>query len=130
LLGAKSADVQEVPDGPWAAFLRAGFQPDLTAIHFVARAITPPGRPRRFDTRFFAADVSTVAHRVSNVVGPDSELVELVWQPITDAQQLDIPAITSVTLKELEVRVANGFGHELQVPFYRMLHKRFMREVL
>ena len=130
LLGTKSANVLEVPDGPWATFLRAGFQPNLTAIHFVSRAITPPGRPRRFDTRFFAADVSAIAYRVSDVVGPDSELVELVWRPITEAQQLDIPAITSVTLKELEARVADGFGHELQVPFYRMLHKRFMRELL
>ena len=130
LLGAKSGNVPEVLDGPWAAFLRAGFQPDLTAIHFVARAITPPGRPRRFDTRFFAADANAIAHRVSDVVGPDSELVELVWLPITEAEQLDMPAITSVMLKELETRVADGFGHDLQVPFYRMLHKRFTRELL
>ncbi|MBO0759047.1 MAG: NUDIX hydrolase [Bradyrhizobiaceae bacterium] len=130
LLGAKSANVPEVSDGPWAAFLRAGFQPDLTAIHFVARAITPPGRPRRFDTRFFAADASAIAHRISDVVGPNSELVELVWLPITEAEQLDMPAITSVMLKELEARVADGFGHDLRVPFYRMLHKRFTRELL
>jgi 8-oxo-dGTP pyrophosphatase MutT (NUDIX family) len=130
LLGAKSATAPEVSDGPWAAYLRAGFQPDLTALHFFARAITPPGRPRRFDTRFFAADVSAIAHRVSDVVGPDSELVELVWLPITQAEQLDMPAITSVMLKELEARIADGFSHELQVPFYRMLHKRFMRELL
>lgn len=130
LLGTKSANVPEVSDGPWAPFLGAGFQPDLTAIHFFARAITPPGRPRRFDTRFFAVDANAIAHRISDVVGPDSELVELVWLPITEAEQLDMPAITSVMLKELEARVADGFGHELQVPFYRMAHKRFMRELL
>jgi 8-oxo-dGTP pyrophosphatase MutT (NUDIX family) len=130
LLGEKSTNVPDVSDGPWAAFLRAGFQPDLTAIHFIARAITPPGRPRRFDTRFFAADVNAIAHRISDVVGPDSELVELVWLPITEAEQLDMPAITSVMLKELEARVADGFRHDLRVPFYRMLHKRFMRELL
>jgi 8-oxo-dGTP pyrophosphatase MutT (NUDIX family) len=130
LLGAKAATVPEVSDGPWAAYLRAGFQPDLTTVHFVARAITPPGRPRRFDTRFFAADVGAIAHRVADVVGPDSELVELVWLPITEAEQLDMPAITSVMLKELEARIADGFSHDLQVPFYRMLHKRFMRELL
>jgi 8-oxo-dGTP pyrophosphatase MutT (NUDIX family) len=127
LLGARSAARPDVPDGPWAAFLRAGFEPDLTAMHFVARAITPPGRPKRFDTRFFTADASAIAHRVEGVVGPDSELVELVWLPIAQAKQLDMPAITTVMLAELEARIAAGLGHDLSVPFYRMLHKRFVR---
>jgi 8-oxo-dGTP pyrophosphatase MutT (NUDIX family) len=130
LLGAKSANTAAIPDGPWAAFLQAGFQPDLSEIHFIARAITPPGRPRRFDTRFFTADTRAVAHRVEGVVGPDSELVELVWLPIEEAKRLDMPAITTVMLSELEARIAAGLGHDLPVPFYRMLHKRFTRVLL
>jgi 8-oxo-dGTP pyrophosphatase MutT (NUDIX family) len=130
LLGTKSADETEVADGPWATFLRAGFQPDLTAIHFIGRAITPPGRPRRFDTRFFTTDASTIAHRVDGVIGPDTELVELVWLPIAKAKELDLPAITTVMLAELEARVAAGLGHDLPVPFYRMLHRHFTRELL
>ena len=35
-----------------------------------------------------------------------------------------------VMLQELEDRVAAGFSHDLPVPFYRMLHKRFIRETL
>jgi 8-oxo-dGTP pyrophosphatase MutT (NUDIX family) len=130
LLGTKLADGTDVADGPWATFLRAGFQPDLTAIHFIGRAITPPGRPKRFDTRFFTTDASTIAHRVDGVIGPDSELVELVWLPIAQARELDLPAITTVMLAELEARVAAGLGHDLPVPFYRMLHRRFTRVVL
>jgi 8-oxo-dGTP pyrophosphatase MutT (NUDIX family) len=130
LLGVKSAEATEIADGPWADFLRAGFQPDLTAIHFVGRAITPPGRPRRFDTRFFTADAGAIAHRVDGIISPDSELVELVWLPIDDAKQLDLPAITTVMLEELKERVAAGLGHDLPVPFYRMLHKRFTRVLL
>jgi 8-oxo-dGTP pyrophosphatase MutT (NUDIX family) len=130
LLGTKSADVTEVADGPWATFLRAGFQPDLTAIHFIGRAITPPGRPKRFDTRFFTTDASTIAHRVDGVIGPDAELVELVWLPIAKAKELDMPAITTVMLAELEARVAAGLGHDLPVPYYRMLHRHFTRELL
>ena len=38
-------------------------QPDISGLHFIARAITPPRRPRRFDTRFFSADAELVAHR-------------------------------------------------------------------
>jgi 8-oxo-dGTP pyrophosphatase MutT (NUDIX family) len=130
LLGAKLADAPEVQDGPWAEFLRTGFQPELTRIHFVARAVTPPGRPQRFDARFFAADASAIAHRVADVVGPASELVELVWLPIAEARQLNMPAITSVVLADLERRIADGLGHDLPVPFYRMLHKRFTRDLL
>jgi len=114
----------------WATFAQAGAHPDLANIHFVARAITPPGRPRRFDTRFFTADAGTVTHRVEGVVGPDTELVELVWVPIGEAKRLDMPAITGVALDELEQRVAAGLTHDLPVPFYRMRNRRFSRAML
>jgi len=119
-------------DGPGAAVPPTPFElyPDLAALHFIARAITPPGRPRRFDSRFFAADATAIAHRIDGVVGPDAELVELVWLPITEVERLEMPTITKVALKELEARSAAGFGHDLPVPFYRMLHRRFIREVL
>ena len=118
------------PPGAWQAFAKAGILPDLSAIHFIARAITPPKRPLRFDSRFFAADVSAIAHRDDGFVGPDTELVELVWLPITEARQLDMPGITAVVLEELQDRIAAGMSHDQPVPLYRMLHKRFVREIL
>jgi hypothetical protein len=33
-------------------------------------------------------------------------------------------------LAELEARVAAGLGHDLPVPYYRMLHRHFTRELL
>jgi 8-oxo-dGTP pyrophosphatase MutT (NUDIX family) len=118
-----------VPDA-WQAFAAAGVLPDLSVVHFVARAITPPRRPKRFDSRFFAADMTAVAHRAEGVVGPDAELVELVWLPITEARSLDMPGITAIVLEELQDRIAGGMSHELPVPIYRMLNKRFSRELL
>ena len=129
LLGAKREPAQ-TPEGPWRAFAEAGFYPDLGSLHFIARAITPPRRPRRFDTRFFSVDAGAVAHRVENVVHAEAELVELVWLPIAQARSLDMPTVTGVVLQELESRVAAGFGHDLPVPFYQMHHKRFRRELL
>jgi 8-oxo-dGTP pyrophosphatase MutT (NUDIX family) len=111
-------------------FDEAKVYPDLASIRFIARAITPPGRPRRFDARFFAAEAEAIAHRVEGVVGPDAELVELVWLPIGEVEGLEMPAITKVALRELEARSAAGFAHDLPVPFFRMLHGRFMREEL
>jgi 8-oxo-dGTP pyrophosphatase MutT (NUDIX family) len=48
----------------WAKFGQAGVAPDLAAVHFIARAITPPGRSHRFDARFFAVDANAIADRI------------------------------------------------------------------
>jgi 8-oxo-dGTP pyrophosphatase MutT (NUDIX family) len=130
MLGARTDRPFTTPPGAWEAFAKAAILPDLSAIHFIARAITPPKRPLRFDSRFFTADVSAVAHRVEGMVGPDAELVELVWLPITEARSLDMPGITAVVLEELQDRIAAGMSHDFPVPLYRMLNKRFVREVL
>jgi len=130
ILGAPLSNAGPVPEGPWTEFAKAGFYPDLSSLHFIARAITPSRRPRRFDTRFFAVDAATIAHKVENVVHADAELVELVWMPISEARNLDMPTITGVVLQELEARVAEGFGHELPVPFYRMPRKTFFRDLI
>src|SRR5262245_34259628 len=47
----------------WQAFFGHGFQPALTRLRFFARAITPPGRPRRFDSRFFCVPAEAIAHK-------------------------------------------------------------------
>jgi 8-oxo-dGTP pyrophosphatase MutT (NUDIX family) len=130
MLGVKTNGKISTPAGEWQAFADFGVLPDLSPIHFVFRAITPPRRPRRFDSRFFAADISAVIHRAEGFVGPQAELVELVWLPIDEARKLDIPTITAVALEELKERIAAGMSHDHPVPFYHMVHKRFIREVL
>lgn len=129
-LGVRGEAAGAVPPGPWRAFAQAKVLPDLGALHFIGRAITPPGRPRRFDARFFTLDASAIADRVEGVTGPDAELVELVWMPLSDALQLDMPAVTGVMMEELDARIADGFGHDLPVPFYSMPRGRFQRELL
>ena len=129
LLGfSKDAGPRMPLHGEWPALAQT--PPDLDPIHFVARAITPPGPSRRFDTRFFTADASAISHRVDGVVGPDTELVELVWVPIAEARHLDMPAITMAALEDLEARVAAGLRRDLPVPFYRVVRRRFVRELL
>jgi 8-oxo-dGTP pyrophosphatase MutT (NUDIX family) len=130
MLGGRTEDLIKTPPGAWEAFAKAAILPDLGAIHFVARAITPPKRPLRFDSRFFAADVSAIARRVDGFVGPEAELVELVWLPINEARSLDVPGITAVVLEELADRIAAGMDPEFPVPLYRMVRKRFVRELL
>ena len=130
LLGVRSEETVVVPNGPWAAFAEAKILPDLGALHFIGRAITPPGRPRRFDARFFTADATAIAHRIEGVTGPDVELTELVWMSLAEAKQLDMPAVTGVMMEELDARIADGFGHDLPVPFYSMPRGQFRRELI
>jgi 8-oxo-dGTP pyrophosphatase MutT (NUDIX family) len=130
LLGRIRSEGPKAPSGPWSAFAQARVHPDLSALHFITRAITPPGRARRFDTRFFAADATAIAHRIEGVTGPDSELTELVWVPLAEAKHLDLIAITEIALNNLQARIDAGFGHDLPVPFYRQLHGKRMRELL
>jgi 8-oxo-dGTP pyrophosphatase MutT (NUDIX family) len=130
LLGVKRDQPPQTPGEIWAEFEKACVHPDLGNIHFIARAITPPRRPRRFDTRFFTADASSIAHTIEGVVGPNSELVELTWVPIEQATHLDMPTITGVVLEELLARVEAGMGHDLPVPFYFMRDQQFYRDLL
>lgn len=131
LLGTREYGAPEdVPEGPWSAFREHGVFPDLEALQVVARAITPPRRPKRFDTRFFAVDRTAIAHEIGGVVGPSSELVELTWVTIADAKALELPVITLTILEELEERIAKGFAPDLPVPFYHERHRRFVRELL
>jgi 8-oxo-dGTP pyrophosphatase MutT (NUDIX family) len=130
MLGVPSDKPLAAPSEAWEPFAKAGIVPDLSAIHFIARAITPPKRPLRFDSRFFAADVTAIARREDGFVGPDKELVELVWMPITEASRLDMPGITAVALEELQDRINSGMSFDHPAPLYRMLHRKFVREVL
>jgi 8-oxo-dGTP pyrophosphatase MutT (NUDIX family) len=118
------------PAGSWSEFAGHGVYPDLSSVTFVARAITPPRRPKRFDTRFFTVDSAALAARVDGVVGPDSELIDLVWVDFDEARELDLPTITKVIIEEVEARIAAGFGAHLPVPFYWEKNLRFVREEL
>ncbi|MBS7544778.1 NUDIX hydrolase [Ancylobacter oerskovii] len=130
VIGTREAGPPEAMPTGWEAFAQAGVFPDLEALSFVARAITPPRLSRRFDTRFFMADTSRVAHRAAEVVGPDSEFVELAWLSFAEAKKAEVPAITLAILEEVEARLAAGNKPWLPVPLYASRHGRMMRETL
>ena len=115
----------------WQGFVEHGVQPSLDRLRLVARAITPPGRVRRYDTRFLAAWRSDVAVALPGG-GPTDELEELVWLPLAEAKEAEIPSITRTVLGELEKRLETDpvLRPGGRVPFYRMLHNRFRREEL
>jgi len=103
----------------WAPFAENGLLPDPSGLFLIARAITPPGRVRRFDTRFFSADASAIAHRVPDVVHADAELVELVWVEIGSEPLADAHNMTKAVLRQLDRRLATGpLAHDAPIPFF------------
>lgn len=89
--------------------------PDLSKLSFVARAITPPYRPRRFDARFFLADAEAVLLHDEPAEGGE-ELLHTRWFSLDEAEQLDLPSITRFVLKEVRARLA---GEAVQPPFLK-----------
>ena len=112
---------EDPPEGAWTRFAATGVYPALDGLDFLARAITPPGRPRRFDARFFVAEASLIAHQTRDVVHSEAELVELVWTPLDKALELDIPAITRTILGDLAQAAEQGMDRFRLRPFYRQI---------
>lgn len=105
--------------GPWREFLDAGALPDLAPLQFVARAITPPYRPRRFDARFFMAEADAL---LSLDRRPDcGELDEIAWVDLDEALALDLPNITRFVVQEVARRLEEA---DRPVPFMRFLNGR------
>jgi 8-oxo-dGTP pyrophosphatase MutT (NUDIX family) len=102
--------------GGWREFLEAGALPDLSAVRFVARAITPPYRPRRFDARFFMAEATSL---ISLERRPDcGELDEIAWVDLDEALALDLPNITRFVVQEVAQRLEDP---DRPAPFMRFL---------
>jgi len=105
-------------------------QPRASALRFVFRAITPPGRSRRFDARFFLARAQNLDGDHAGFSAASGELSHLQWLPLTEARALDLPFITRVILAELEANLtAEDWAGSGGVPFFDNSgpHPAFMR---
>ena len=108
------------PDPPqgWRGFAATGHVPNATALQFFFRAVTPAGRPRRFDARFFLTDAAYLQTDPDDFSNAEDELAHLQWVPLADARQFDLPFITQVVLAELATHIKRG-GPPASVPFFR-----------
>lgn len=115
----------------WQAFREHAVQPSLSSLRFVARAITPPGRVRRYDTRFFAAWRDEVAVELPGG-GPAQELEALEWLDLDAARAADVPSITRSILEDVAGRLADDpdLSPGGPVPFYRMHNRTYVRTVI
>jgi 8-oxo-dGTP pyrophosphatase MutT (NUDIX family) len=107
--------------GPWRAFLGRGALPDLGALDYVARAVTPPGRTRRYDARFFMANAVAL---LSTEPAPGcGELDEIAWFALDEAARLDLPAITRFVIGHVRARLSGEAPAPVFVRFVRGAHR-------
>ena len=118
MLGLPDPDAaaRPVPE-PWRAFFAAGLVPHSAALSFVFRAVTPPGRPRRFDARFFVADAAALPGQHDDFTAAGSELRHLQWIDLDAARALPLPFITEVVLAEIAATAA-GAAEPRPVPYF------------
>lgn len=90
----------DLAGGP-PSYAARGLRPDASALTYFLRAVTPAGRPRRFDTHFFLADANRLAGDPDDFSAGCGELSHLHWVPLDQARRLDLPFITEVALAEL-----------------------------
>ena len=118
------------PEGPlpgqtpadWQDFFDLGYRPDASGLEFIFRAITPAGRPRRFDARFFLVDAARIDGSPDDFSRAGRELSYLSWLSLAEARELDLPFVTEVVLAEVGARLGAGLGTEHEaaraIPFF------------
>ncbi len=82
--------------------LSLGRPPHLHGLHYLARAVTPPGSPIRFNARFLVVEDSHVTGQLAG----DGELEELRFYGITEALALELALPTRRVLERLKAWLA------------------------
>ncbi|MEO0668470.1 MAG: NUDIX hydrolase [Pseudomonadota bacterium] len=106
------------PPADWQAFAATGHLPHAAPLRFAFRALTPPGRPRRFDARFFVVAAEALVSDPDDFSAASDELSHLQWVDLAEARQFDMPFITEVVLSEVQAQL-NGAPPLDSVPYFR-----------
>jgi 8-oxo-dGTP pyrophosphatase MutT (NUDIX family) len=109
----------------------AGGPADLSRLRYIARAITPPGHVRRYDTHFFLAFCDETVFDLTHLRDTD-ELEDLQWLDIAAISGVKLARITQLVLEDVKrlMEADRDLPFDTTVPFYSMRHGRFVRSRL
>ena len=82
--------------------LTLGVPPRLDGLHYLARAVTPPGLPIRFNVRFFVVE----DQHVTGTLGGDGELEGLRFYGMQEALDMGLALPTRRVLERLKTWLA------------------------
>ena len=82
--------------------LSLGTPPRLDGLYYLARAVTPPGLPIRFNARFLVVE----ERHVSGELGGDGELDSLRFYGMAEALALQLALPTRLVLERLQLWLA------------------------
>ncbi len=116
MLAQEGASTRDIP-ADWQGLYAQGLAPRADPLRFFFRAITPPGRPRRFDARFFIADSAAVHGPDDDFSNASDELGHLHWIDLLEAKALDLPFITEVVLSEV-IAITRDPNTPRKTPFF------------
>ena len=108
----------DAPPPDWHGFAATGHLPHGAPLQYVFRALTPPGRPRRFDARFFLIDADHLASDPDDFSAASDELSHLQWVALDEVRAFDMPFITEVVLSEIAARTHDP-NPPASVPFFK-----------
>lgn len=108
----------------WRGFLDKGMGPALDCLDLIARAVTPPGRPRRFNARFFMAR----AEDATGDIRHSSELGDIRWVKLDEARELPLPTITGLILGEIGrlVQEPPDRRRQRKIPLFTTVHRKHL----
>ena len=107
---------KKIPLG-WEQFFLDDQGPNLSVLNFFFRAVTPPGRARRFDARFFFCDSSHIKNDLDYFGEASGELKNLQWIEVTQTKDLVLPLITRIALDHLITLIDLNLQYKY-IPFY------------
>jgi len=101
---------------------------DLRQLSFIARALTPAKRPRRFDTRFFCLRW----HGGPALRAGDGELEDVSWYALERVAKEDLHVVSRVVIETLIKRLGTGQldNPDAPIPFLFARGSRFQRVIL
>ena len=117
--------------GEETGLVPSGIAAPLACLRFAARAVTPPGLVRRYDTRFFATFADEAGLDPAQARDSD-ELQDLCWVDIGLNSGLNIPWITRMVLEDVKTLLTTEptLPFNAPVPFYRELRGKMQRDML